>query len=71
MLSREGQELLAKGVLSVPGVVKDVCVTEHLKPERAASGGQAPELHFSLVYDPQQAELRVALLEGKDTHLPA
>ncbi|XP_066044008.1 synaptotagmin-13 isoform X2 [Chamaea fasciata] len=52
------------GVMPFPGVVKDVCVTEHLKPERAASGGQAPELHFSLVYDPQQAELRVALLEA-------
>ncbi|NXU99996.1 SYT13 protein, partial [Cettia cetti] len=55
-------------VLPQNGVVKDVCVTEHLKPERAASGSQAPELHFSLLHDPQQAELRVALLEGKDTH---
>lgn len=68
-MSWAGEELLANGVVSVPGVVKDVCVTEHLKPERAASGGQAPELHFSLEYDPQQAELRVALLEGKDTRL--
>ncbi|KAM4779002.1 synaptotagmin-13 isoform 1-T1 [Cyanocitta cristata] len=49
---------------NVPGVVKDVCVTEHLKPERAASCNQAPELHYSLVYDQQQAELRVALLEA-------
>ncbi|XP_015486047.1 synaptotagmin-13 isoform X1 [Parus major] len=49
---------------NVPGVVKDVCVTEHLKPERAASGGQAPELHYSLGYNPQQAELRVALLQA-------
>ncbi|XP_014107392.1 PREDICTED: synaptotagmin-13 isoform X2 [Pseudopodoces humilis] len=49
---------------NVPGVVKDVCVTEHLKPERAASGSQAPELHYSLGYDPQQAELRVALLQA-------
>ncbi|NWU33381.1 SYT13 protein, partial [Hylia prasina] len=48
---------------NVPGVVKDVCVTEHLKPERAGSGSQAPELHFSLVHDPQRAELRVTLLE--------
>ncbi|XP_053837023.1 synaptotagmin-13 isoform X1 [Vidua macroura] len=49
---------------NVPGVVKDVCVTEHLKPERAASGRQAPELHYSLVYEPQQAQLRVALLQA-------
>ncbi|XP_023783780.1 synaptotagmin-13 isoform X1 [Cyanistes caeruleus] len=49
---------------NVPGVVKDVCVTEHLKPERAASGSQVPELHYSLGYDPQQAELRVALLQA-------
>lgn len=51
--------------LSVAGVVKDVCVTEHLKPERAASCNQAPELHYSLAYDQQKDELRVALLEGK------
>lgn len=68
---QEGEELLAKGSISVPGVVKDVCVTEHLKPERAAGCNQAPELHYSLVYDHQQAELRVALLQGKGTHLPA
>ncbi|NXQ52635.1 SYT13 protein, partial [Anthoscopus minutus] len=49
---------------NVPGMVKDVCVTEHLKPERAASGNQAPELHYSLGYDPQHAELRVALLQA-------
>ncbi|XP_053802459.1 synaptotagmin-13 isoform X1 [Vidua chalybeata] len=49
---------------NVPGVVKDVCVTEHLKPERAASGRQAPELHYSLVYEPQRAQLRVALLQA-------
>ncbi|XP_069714010.1 synaptotagmin-13 isoform X2 [Phaenicophaeus curvirostris] len=48
---------------NVSGVVKDVCVTEHLNPERAASCNQAPELHYSLVYDQQKAELRVALLE--------
>lgn len=66
-MSWEGEELLAKGAISVAGVVKDVCVTEHLKPERAASGSQAPELHYSLVFDPQQAQLRVALLEGKGT----
>ncbi|NXG07450.1 SYT13 protein, partial [Sakesphorus luctuosus] len=52
-------------VLPQNGVVKDVCVTEHLNPERAASCNQAPELHYSLVYDQQKAELRVALLEGK------
>ncbi|NXR12553.1 SYT13 protein, partial [Semnornis frantzii] len=52
-------------VLPQNGVVKDVCVTEHLKPERAASCNQAPELHYSLAYDQQKAELRVALLEGK------
>ncbi|KFP62972.1 Synaptotagmin-13 [Cariama cristata] len=49
---------------NVPGVVKDVCVTEHLNPERAASCNQAPELRYSLVYDQQKAELRVALLEA-------
>ncbi|XP_051647695.1 synaptotagmin-13 isoform X1 [Manacus candei] len=49
---------------NVPGVVKDVCVTEHLNPERAASCNQAPELHYSLAYDQQRAELRVALLEA-------
>lgn len=65
LLSLEGEDLLAKGVISVPGVVKDVCVTEHLNPERAASCNQAPELHYSLVYDRQKAELRVTLLEGK------
>ncbi|NXS68465.1 SYT13 protein, partial [Pandion haliaetus] len=52
-------------VLPQNGVVKDVCVTEHLNPERAASCNQAPELRYSLVYDQQKAELRVALLEGK------
>lgn len=71
MFPRDGEELLAKGSISVPGVVKDVCVTEHLKPERAAGCHQAPELHYSLVYDQQQAELRVALLQGKGAHLPA
>ncbi|XP_041256075.1 synaptotagmin-13 isoform X1 [Onychostruthus taczanowskii] len=49
---------------NVPGVVKDVCVTEHLKPERAGSGQQAPELHYSLLHDPQRAQLRVALLQA-------
>ncbi|NXD62524.1 SYT13 protein, partial [Eolophus roseicapillus] len=52
-------------VLPQNGVVKDVCVTEHLNPERAASCNQAPELRYSLVYDQERAELRVALLEGK------
>ncbi|NXQ79190.1 SYT13 protein, partial [Nyctibius grandis] len=52
-------------VLPQNGVVKDVCVTEHLNPERAASFNQAPELRYSLAYDQQKAELRVALLEGK------
>ncbi|NWX18638.1 SYT13 protein, partial [Aegotheles bennettii] len=51
-------------VLPQNGVVKDVCVTEHLNPEKA-SCNQAPELHYSLTYDQQKAELRVALLEGK------
>ncbi|XP_017668773.1 PREDICTED: synaptotagmin-13 isoform X2 [Lepidothrix coronata] len=51
-------------VLPQNGVVKDVCVTEHLNPERAASCNQAPELHYSLAYDQQRAELRVALLEA-------
>ncbi|NXE45144.1 SYT13 protein, partial [Casuarius casuarius] len=52
-------------VLPQNGVVKDVCVTEHLNPERAASCNQVPELRYSLAYDRQKAELRVALLEGK------
>ncbi|NWU51311.1 SYT13 protein, partial [Dromas ardeola] len=52
-------------VLPQNGVVKDVCVTEHLNPEKAASCNQAPELRYSLAYDQQKAELRVALLEGK------
>ncbi|NXG34308.1 SYT13 protein, partial [Dromaius novaehollandiae] len=52
-------------VLPQNGVVKDVCVTEHLNPERAASCNQVPELHYSLAYDRQKAEMRVALLEGK------
>ncbi|NXJ16155.1 SYT13 protein, partial [Odontophorus gujanensis] len=52
-------------VLPQNGVVKDVCVTEHLKPERAASCNQVPELRYSLTYDQQKAELCVALLEGK------
>ncbi|XP_009586081.1 PREDICTED: synaptotagmin-13 [Fulmarus glacialis] len=51
-------------VLPQNGVVEDVCVTEHLNPERAASCNQAPELRYSLVYDQQKAELRVALLEA-------
>ncbi|NWI15330.1 SYT13 protein, partial [Crypturellus soui] len=51
-------------VLPQNGVVKDVCVTEHLNPERAASCNQVPELRYSLAYDPQKAELRVALLEA-------
>ncbi|NWT16697.1 SYT13 protein, partial [Vireo altiloquus] len=55
-------------VLPQNGVVKDVCVTEHLKPEGAASGTQAPELHYSLLFDRQHAQLRVALLQGKSTH---
>uniref|UniRef100_A0A8C9G2F1 Synaptotagmin-13 n=1 Tax=Pavo cristatus TaxID=9049 RepID=A0A8C9G2F1_PAVCR len=54
-------------VLPQNGVVKDVCVTEHLKPERAASCNQVPELRYSLTYDQQKAELCVALLEGKGT----
>ncbi|XP_057264692.1 synaptotagmin-13 isoform X1 [Pezoporus wallicus] len=49
---------------NVAGVVKDVCVTEHLNPERAASCNQAPELRYSLLYDQERAELRVALLEA-------
>ncbi|NXY24804.1 SYT13 protein, partial [Atrichornis clamosus] len=57
-------------VLPQNGVVKDVCVTEHLKPEAAASCNQAPELHYSLLYDPQKAELSVALLEGKGHRAP-
>ncbi|NXL33550.1 SYT13 protein, partial [Glaucidium brasilianum] len=52
-------------VLPQNGVVKDVCVTEHLNPERAASCNLAPELRYSLAYDQQKAELRVTLLEGK------
>ncbi|POI24078.1 hypothetical protein CIB84_012174 [Bambusicola thoracicus] len=60
----EGKDFLANGVTSVPGVVKDVCVTEHLKPERAASCNQVPELRYSLTYDQQKAELCVALLEA-------
>ncbi|NXX11801.1 SYT13 protein, partial [Podargus strigoides] len=51
-------------VLPQNGVVKDVCVTEHLNPEKAASCNQVPELRYSLMYDQQKAELRVALLEG-------
>ncbi|NWH30257.1 SYT13 protein, partial [Chloropsis hardwickii] len=51
-------------VLPQNGVVKDVCVTEHLKPERAAGGRQPPELHYSLLYEPQRAQLRVALLQA-------
>ncbi|KAI6068551.1 Synaptotagmin-13 isoform X1 [Aix galericulata] len=49
---------------NVSGVVKDVCVTEHLNPERAASCNQVPELRYSLTYDQQKAELCVALLEA-------
>ncbi|EOA97943.1 Synaptotagmin-13, partial [Anas platyrhynchos] len=52
---------------NVSGVVKDVCVTEHLNPERAASCNQVPELRYSLTYDQQKAELSelcVALLEA-------
>ncbi|KAM6131025.1 synaptotagmin-13 isoform 2-T2 [Pterocles gutturalis] len=51
-------------VLPQNGVVKDVCVTEHLNPEKAASCNQAPELRYSLVYDQEKAELRVAFLEA-------
>ncbi|NXJ76639.1 SYT13 protein, partial [Trogon melanurus] len=58
-------------VLPQNGVVKDVCVTEHLNPERAAGCNQAPELRYSLAYDPEKAELRVALLEGKGQISPA
>jgi len=65
LFSLEGEDPFAKGVISVPGVVKDVCVTEHLNPERAASCNQAPELRYTLAYDQQKAELRVTLLEGK------
>lgn len=50
-------------------MVKDVCVTEQLKPEREGSSRQAPELHYSLLYEPQCAELRVGLLQGKGTAL--
>ncbi|NXY86947.1 SYT13 protein, partial [Alcedo cyanopectus] len=57
-------------VLPQNGVVKDMCVTEHLNPERAASCNQAPELHYSLEYNQEKAELCVALLEGKDRNLP-
>ncbi|NXK53657.1 SYT13 protein, partial [Chauna torquata] len=52
-------------VLPQNGVVKDVCVTERLNPERAAGCNQVPELRYSLTYDQQKAELCVALLEGK------
>ncbi|NXO00397.1 SYT13 protein, partial [Rhinopomastus cyanomelas] len=52
-------------VLPQNGVVTDVCVTEHLNPERAAGCQQAPELRYSLTYDQQQGELRVALLEDQ------
>ncbi|XP_027748105.1 synaptotagmin-13 isoform X2 [Empidonax traillii] len=58
-------------VLPQNGVVKDVCVTEHLNPERAASCNQAPELHYSLAYDQQRAELRVALLEAMHGRMSA
>ncbi|NWT70960.1 SYT13 protein, partial [Prunella himalayana] len=51
-------------VLPENGVVTDVCVTEHLKPERAGGGRQPPELHYSLRYEPQRAQLRVALLQA-------
>ncbi|NWI69781.1 SYT13 protein, partial [Todus mexicanus] len=64
LFSVKGEDLLAEGPVSIPGVVKDVCVTEHLNPERAAGCNQAPELHYSLEYDQQKAELRVALLEA-------
>ncbi|NXU78009.1 SYT13 protein, partial [Oreotrochilus melanogaster] len=51
-------------VLPQNGVVKDVCVTEHLKPEKAAGCNQAPELHYSLSYDQEKAELCVTRLEA-------
>ncbi|XP_071601045.1 synaptotagmin-13 isoform X2 [Heliangelus exortis] len=51
-------------VLPQNGVVKDVCVTEHLKPEKAAGCNQAPELHYSLSYDQEKAELCVTHLEA-------
>ncbi|XP_038260456.1 synaptotagmin-13 [Dermochelys coriacea] len=49
---------------NVPGAVQDVCVTEHLNPEKAASCNQVPELRYSLGYDRQKAELCVAFLEA-------
>ncbi|XP_074855059.1 synaptotagmin-13 isoform X2 [Carettochelys insculpta] len=51
-------------VLPQNGAVKDVCVTEHLNPEKAASCNQVPELRYSLGYDRQKAELCVAFLEA-------
>ncbi|KAM9381448.1 synaptotagmin-13 isoform 2-T2 [Phaethornis superciliosus] len=56
-------------VLPQNGVVKDVCVTEHLKPEKAAGCNQAPELHYSLSYDQQKAELRVTALEATHSRM--
>ncbi|KFP05851.1 Synaptotagmin-13 [Calypte anna] len=56
-------------VLPQNGVVKDVCVTEHLKPEKAAGCNQAPELHYSLSYDQQKAELRVTHLEATHSRM--
>ncbi|NXC37962.1 SYT13 protein, partial [Penelope pileata] len=58
-------------VLPQNGVVKDVCVTEHLKPERAASCNQVPELRYSLTYDQQKAELHVSLLEAMHAKMSA
>ncbi|KAM9146865.1 synaptotagmin-13 [Pangshura tecta] len=51
-------------VLPQNGAVKDVCVTEHLNPEKAARCNQVPELRYSLGYDRQKAELCVAFLEA-------
>ncbi|NXH17262.1 SYT13 protein, partial [Bucco capensis] len=51
-------------VLPQNGVVKDVCVTEHLNPARVASCRQAPELHYCLEYEQLNAQLRVALLQA-------
>ncbi|XP_008498508.2 synaptotagmin-13 isoform X2 [Calypte anna] len=56
-------------VLPQNGVVKDVCVTERLKPEKAAGCNQAPELHYSLSYDQQKAELHVTHLEATHSRM--
>ncbi|XP_056349747.1 synaptotagmin-13 [Oenanthe melanoleuca] len=51
-------------VLPQNGLVKDVCVTEPLQPERAGGGRQPPELHFCLRYEPRRGLLRLELLQA-------